>query len=245
MYILYTIYLLIINSKRAPVVILHFQPCLVWIFKACLCYTLRHSIPYGTTMWQPRISYPWFFFREKPMTSLKRSRKQAIVLLELLIAFSLFCLCVIPLAGTPLKALAGGIKSCQRMHLQRLADLCFADVEAQLFQNAIPWKELTATHKNKTELFHDIQTIELKGMGKRQFERTCTIWTSRRKEGKNQEQYRLLTVELCFKSLNDRKFFFAKKEFSDKTVFRHLLFVAQCPATPQAATVPMLSKVPD
>ena len=82
------------------------------------------------------------------------------------------------------------------MQLQQLADLSFIDVEAQLFQNAIPWKDLTCTRDEKTQLFQDIQTIHLKGIGKREFERSCSIWTSRRKEGKNQEQYRLVTIEL-------------------------------------------------
>lgn len=117
------------------------------------------------------------------------------------------------------------------MHLQRLADLSFAAVEAQLFQNVVPWKSLTCTHREKTQLIKDVQAVDFKGIGKREFERTCSIWTSRRKEGKNQEQYRLVTIELQFRSLSDSRFFFKKKNFSDTITFRRQVFVTQVPAS--------------
>lgn len=161
-------------------------------------------------------------------------KKQNFLLLELLIALSLFCLCVLPLAQMPFNALSTEIKSCQRMQLQRLADVSFAEIEAQLFQNTIPWKELTCTRDDKARLIEDILTVDLKGVGKREFERTCSIWTSRRKEGKNKEQYRLVTIQLEFKSLHDSHFFLKKKERSDKVTFRRQVFVTQIPSSQTA-----------
>jgi hypothetical protein len=157
----------------------------------------------------------------------KSKKKQSFLLLELLIALSLFCLCVLPLAQLPFNALRAEIKSCQRMQLQRLADLTFADIEAQLFQHAISWKELSVTKKEKTELLKDKLTVHLKGIGDREFARSCSIWTSRHKEGKNREQYRLVTIELQLKALTDSHFFFKKKKNSDTTTFRHQVFVLQ------------------
>ncbi len=165
------------------------------------------------------------------MIKLHRTKKQTFLLLELLIALSLFSLCVIPLVELPFTALSSEIKNCQRMQLQRLADLTFVEIEAQLFQNQISWDNLSCKRHEKTELVKDIQPVQLKGIGKRNFERTYSIWTSRRKEGKNQEQHRLLTIELAYKSLNDPHFFLTKKSSTDKIVFHHQVYVSKIPST--------------
>ncbi len=161
------------------------------------------------------------------MIKLRREKKQAFLLLELLIALSLFSLCVLPVAELPFASLNTEIKNCQRMQLRRLADLTFIEIEAQLFQNQIPWDDLCCKQKEKTELVKDIQAVQLKGIGKRNFGRTCSIWTSRWKEGENLEQHRLLTIELEYKSLNDRNFFLTKKSSTDRAVFRHQVYVSQ------------------
>ena len=158
-------------------------------------------------------------------------KKQSFLLLELLIALSLFTLCILPLVELPFKALSEEIKSCQRMQLQRLADLAFADIEAQLFQNQISWDELSCKRNEKTQLIKDIQAVQLKGIGKRDFARTCNIWTSRTKEGKNQEQHRLITIELEYKSINDPHFFPTIKSSTNKAVFRHQVYVLRIPSS--------------
>ncbi|MBS0652291.1 MAG: hypothetical protein JSR39_02050 [Verrucomicrobia bacterium] len=166
------------------------------------------------------------------MVKYRRSKKkQTFLLLELLIALSLFTLCVLPLIQIPFNALSSEIKSCQRMQLQRLADLTFAEIEAQLFQNQISWDDLSCKRREKTQVVKDVQAVQLKGIGKRDFERTCSIWTSRLKQGKNQDQHRLLTIELEYRSLNDPHFFLTKKSSTDKTVFRHQVYVSKIPAS--------------
>ena len=134
-------------------------------------------------------------------------KKQSFLLLELLIAISLLSLCVLPLVQLPFNALNAEIKNYQRMQLKRLADLGFAQIEAQLFQNAIAWEDLSTTRDKKTLLAKEIQTVHLKRIGDKKFEKNSLIWTSRRKERKNQGNYRLVTIEQTFKSLSDRHFF--------------------------------------
>ncbi len=158
-------------------------------------------------------------------------KKHTFLLLELLIAMSLLCICILPLVQLPFNALSTEIKSYQRLQLKRLADITFADVQAQLFQNAISWEELSSTRSEKTQLKQDILTVKLEGIGKREFERTCSIWTSRRKAGKNLEQYRLLTLEIKLKALHDSHFFQVKQKTSNTTVFRYQIFVSQGPAS--------------
>jgi hypothetical protein len=161
-----------------------------------------------------------------------RSKKYSFLLLELLIALSLFSLCILPLIQLPFNALSSEIKSCQRIHLQRLADLTFAEIEGQLFQNQIPWEDLDCKRDEKTQLLKDVQVVHLKGIGDRAFERKCSIWTSRKKEGADQERHHLITLELSFKSTQDRFFFFKKKNFSDQVTFRHQAYVTRLPSAP-------------
>ena len=164
---------------------------------------------------------------------IKQLRKKAFVLLELLIAMSLLSLCALPLLQMPFQGITSEIKSCQRIHLKGLSDLTFADIESQLHQNAIPWDELDVGRNEKTELFNDLQTLSLEGVGERKFKRKCHIWSSRRKAGKNREQFRLVTIELEYKALKEPHFFIRKKSSSDTLCFRHQLFVAQIPPSEQ------------
>lgn len=161
---------------------------------------------------------------------LARKNKQAFVLLELLIALSLFCLCIVPLAQLPFSALQSEIKSCQRMKLQRLADLTFAEVQAELFQRSIPWEKIDCPRERKTQLLNDTLTVSLKGLGSKQFARRCSLWTSRRKTGKNGEQYRLVTLELHLTAVHDSRFFFRRRNASASEAFRRQFFVAQIPS---------------
>lgn len=161
-----------------------------------------------------------------------RKKKHSFVLIELLIALSLFILCIIPLIEIPFNAINSEIKSYQQLELQRIADLTFADIESQLFQNTLSWDEIKVKKNKKTQIQKNIVTINLQGFGQKKIQQTCSIWTSRCKKGKKSEKYRLLTLEIQFKALNDSHFFLKKKLFSDTMTLRRQIFVVQETNTP-------------
>ena len=154
-------------------------------------------------------------------------KKHPFLLLELLIALSLFSLCLFPLIRIPFDALSSEIKSAQKMALQRKASLIFADLEMDLFQEKIPWKAFDLDRKEKTKLEKETISLDLKGIGKKAFEKTVSIYSSRSYSGEDSQENRLVTIELEFRSLNDPHFFFKRKKSAASTVFKHQVFVSK------------------
>ncbi|MBI3237119.1 MAG: hypothetical protein HYZ48_05430 [Chlamydiales bacterium] len=154
-------------------------------------------------------------------------KKHPFLLLELLIALSLFSMCLFPLIKIPFESLSHEVKSCQRMALQRMADLCFAEIEMDLFQQKIPWEDLDCSYKERTELEKKTISLPLKGLGAKKFEKTVSIFSSRRHTEEDGIENRLVCIRLEFRSLNDPHFFFKKKKSSAAILFKHRVFVSR------------------
>ena len=119
-----------------------------------------------------------------------KRKKRSFLLLELLIAIALFVIGIVPLVRMPMTALATEIKTYQRMQLHRYSDQAFIDIKSQLLTNEITWDQIDVPKEKKTLLSKEMITLDLKGIGKRTFERQCYIWSASSKVGKAQEQYR-------------------------------------------------------
>ncbi len=156
-----------------------------------------------------------------PVNMGRNQKKQLFVLLELLIALSLFALCILPLVQLPLNALKVEIKSYQQLQLQRASELICLETEVQLFQQKISWKALACNSQEKYLLRDEILTIDLPGWGDKKFQNRCFLWTARKKKGKNGEEHRLLTLETRLRSLDDASFFHTKKNRSAELIYRY------------------------
>ncbi len=130
-------------------------------------------------------------------------------------------MCMAPLIHIPSAAISSELKIYQRLQLHRLADLSFADTKALLYQEKIPWESICTPKKDKTLLFKDTVSLNLKKTGDRTFERTCYIWSSPEKCGKDNEKYYLVHVEIHF-SAPSHPHFFPKKKMSS---FPYQVFV--------------------
>lgn len=168
-------------------------------------------------------------YRQKPLRATHKQHKRSycFLLLELLIALALFSLCILPLASMPIHALTQEIMACQRMQLQRLADLAFADVKAMLYQNAIAWEELDSSKSNKALVLKDSVVLKGKEIGTRTINRDCFVWSSSRKKGKDQEEYRLVTVEIRLTTPQQGKFFLFKNQRRNSLSFYYRVFIVQ------------------
>jgi hypothetical protein len=154
-------------------------------------------------------------------------RKHPFLLLELLIAMGLLSLCIVPLARMPMSALNSEIKTYQRLQLYRINDVVFADVKAALYANEIPWEQLDVLRKDKSLILTKKIPIKLKGIGVRQLECACYAWSSASKKGKNQEECRLVNIEVRFTTPSQRRFFLFNNRFRDVLSFHHKVFITQ------------------
>lgn len=136
---------------------------------------------------------------------LSMKKRHPFLLLELLIALSLFSLCIVPLVQLPFRTLREATLYYQRLELERLTDVTLAQIEARLFQNEIPWKDLECNRKNKYLISEATVEVDVTGERKAPFKKTCFLWTARKKKGGNGEHYRLLTVEVLWTPLASKK----------------------------------------
>jgi hypothetical protein len=77
-------------------------------------------------------------------------QKRSFVLLEIIIAFSLVGLCIVPLVRQPLKLYQNEMQFLEKMELERLADWTFTEIKERLLKNEIPWGELPRGKKQRT-----------------------------------------------------------------------------------------------
>lgn len=78
---------------------------------------------------------------KSPILSSMRKR-QSFLLLELLIAFSLLALCMVPLVSSPLSSLHRELDRLEAMEWERLGERCFAEVKESLYNNTLAWDSI-------------------------------------------------------------------------------------------------------
>ncbi len=132
-------------------------------------------------------------------------RSKAYLLLELLIAFMLVALCALPLVRNPLYSLKTEITAFEKIELERLAEVFFAEIKSELYQNAIPWKALDAAKQPETSFRENAVQIPFSGVTERTYLRKCYLWTKWQKEGKNREDHRIVNVKITFTSVGKSK----------------------------------------
>ena len=171
---------------------------------------------------------------------LKR-KKRHFVLLELLVALTLFILCVAPFIEIPARTLAVQLKTYQRLGLYRLVDLGLVDAKAQLYQNAIPWKDLCQKRKNKYPITKEPIRIQGKWMGNRGIQRTVSVYTTSCKPGDLGQQYNLLDVEICLTCLSEKRFFYFQRKWRKNFFFHHKMIVSR---EPERIKIPLSEILP-
>jgi hypothetical protein len=123
-------------------------------------------------------------------------KRKPYLLLELLIAFTLVALCAVPLVRDPLHSLRSEIRTFEKMELERLSEVSFADIKAELYRNEIPWK----TFETNTYQFfrQDSVRIQLKGVCENTYLRSYYISTRYKKEAADQEDHRIVNIKITF-----------------------------------------------
>lgn len=85
-----------------------------------------------------------------------KSRRQPAILLEVLIAFTLIALCILPLIYPHVFILRSEKKFISTVELDHYVNLLYADRLQKLYQNEIPWQDI----ENGNEIPIDTQLLE-------------------------------------------------------------------------------------
>jgi hypothetical protein len=139
--------------------------------------------------------YFFLLLKLTPMQHIGMKRKPYL-LLELLIAFTLVALCALPLVHDPLHSLRSEIQIFEKVELERLAEVSFADLKAELYRNEIPW-EAFDTSKYKLHK-QDSVRIQLKGVCERTYLRSYYLSTKYHKKAADQEDHRIVNIKIAF-----------------------------------------------
>lgn len=102
-------------------------------------------------------------------------KKRSFLLIEVIIAFSLASICIIPLISQPIHLYRKESEHLEQMEKSRLANLAFTEVKEIFLRNEIPWDELPAKRqKSKIYPLPDGE-LQLPGKKPKAFKRSFTL----------------------------------------------------------------------
>ncbi len=125
-------------------------------------------------------------------------RRKTYLLLELLIAFTILSLCALPLVRNPMHMAKEEIAAFERMELERVAELAYAELLEKFYRNEIPWKTLDPKTLPDAPALQETVTLELPGIFKRAYEKKIFLWTRGEKKGPDEQDVRLIGVKIVF-----------------------------------------------
>jgi hypothetical protein len=124
-----------------------------------------------------------------------KKRKKTYLLLELMISLALISLLAIPLIHEPFELLSDEVAALERMELERISELYFAEIKEKLYCNKIPWNVLEK--KSKEAPAYEQETF-IETLSKHRFKIKTSLWTKNTKKADEKESYHLIGVRLSF-----------------------------------------------
>lgn len=167
-----------------------------------------------------------------------RKRKRPYLLLEVLIAFSILLICLVPLIKSPMRLLKLQISSAEKSELSRLELLSFAEVKKALYKNEIPWEVLSQKKEKPLVPYPELDNKEVLVYGMpsrdrtekqepRKFHRRVYFWKLNEGIGKEEEELLLVNVRFMFEPLKGTK---------TRHTFDHQVFVKKATKNAQKTT---------
>lgn len=148
--------------------------------------------------------------------SFLRFRRRPIVLLEILIAFALVALCILPLIYPHVFILRSEKRFISTVELDHFVNLLYADRLQRLYQNEIPWQDV----ENGKELPIDASILEsMKYSGNLPFLGTYQFVDIRHKPRKPEDRTVYL-FNLIFTFLPKPGFFLEKQAKTEEAIER-------------------------
>lgn len=132
-------------------------------------------------------------------------KKRSFLLLEVLIAFLLVTLCLVPLVKQPLKLYKEEMAYLEQMEKERLADWTFTEVKELLLKNEIPWEKIPEKSAESDPFPLSPMTIHIPGCKPKTVRRKFHLTGRAEKLGMENQTYRQLGVYIF---LDDQKYQF-------------------------------------
>ena len=132
-------------------------------------------------------------------------KKRSFLLLEILIAFTLVTVCIVPLVKQPLKLYKREIEELEVMEMERLADWTFTEIKEIFLKNEISWDQIPGKGERSSSFPMSEATLEIPACKDKKIQREFHLTGRGEKQGLKGEIYRQLGVYVF---LNKKKYTF-------------------------------------
>jgi hypothetical protein len=136
---------------------------------------------------------------------LRAMQKRTFLLLEILIAFFIVAVCLVPLVTQPLKLYRSDLKFLEELERERLADWTFTEIKEKLLKHQIPWEKIPKRGVYSSPFSLPDATIEIPGCSPKIIERSFTLHCRGEKTGIKGEIYRSVWIYIAFSPLVNPK----------------------------------------
>jgi len=128
---------------------------------------------------------------------IQRMKKRPFLLAEILLAVFLIAVCALPLVKGPIVIYRKELENMEKIQKQRLATLAFFEIKKKLYEQQIPWKELT---KEKAQTRHFIfeKEISLGSVREEKVKIYCRFYPVLPEKNPDESSHRLLEIPIYF-----------------------------------------------
>ncbi|NGX52273.1 MAG: hypothetical protein KR126chlam5_00569 [Candidatus Anoxychlamydiales bacterium] len=130
--------------------------------------------------------------------------KRSFLLIEVIIAFALITLLIVPLIRNPIYFFKSQIKSLEKLECERIADLTFLDLKLEIYNDKSKYTKNLARSKKDTP-YETLDPYELVTFNKKKIARSYKIYSkNKEKETKDNEKYKLLTIRIFLRPTDQK-----------------------------------------
>lgn len=129
-------------------------------------------------------------------------KKHLFLLLELMVALSLVACSALLLVRTPYLYIKKQSQALQSIELHLEAEKALGEIKEKFYTNTIEWKELEGLEKEPLILNQEMITLSSLSTS---YLKTCTLKSAKVQEGKNEELWAKVIVEVSFTLLRSKK----------------------------------------
>ncbi|HEU64027.1 MAG: hypothetical protein KR126chlam4_00031 [Candidatus Anoxychlamydiales bacterium] len=131
--------------------------------------------------------------------------KRSFLLIEVIIAFALVTLLIVPLIRNPIYFFRSQIKSLEKLECERIADLTFLDLKLEIYKDKNKFTKNLA-HNKKATPYETLKPYKLVTFNNKEIARSYKIYSkNKEKETKDNEKYKLLTIRIFLRPIDQKR----------------------------------------
>jgi hypothetical protein len=154
---------------------------------------------------------------------MKKISSRSFLLLEMLIALTLVMLCIMPFINVPFRIVQDELLAIERIELQHISDNAFAHIKQLIYLKDIPWQQICQAKESKVLVLEEKVVLPFKELAEKKIQMNCFLYSSGKKSD-NEQEHRLVTVEVYFEKPKAKFLFFPNKK-KKKIKFTYQLLI--------------------